>query len=711
MAKPLISPGAQAERQIAWVRLAVLLVFFILWIYYLSLPDYRHSVLPWLHGAVLAAALLYSVVILRQLAPVLPRPVPLVSTLLDVGLISVALVSFPMQAPLPSPYNLPSVTSAVYGLYYLTILFSVLRHDPANSLLAGLSSATAHFVLDVWPILKYDDGFLIFNESLKTLFLFATGLLAYSGARALASSRQRALANERLRLEIDARLNSLAQNLPGALFQSDLPTPGQWRFLYASEGFASLLKIDPLDLIANPSLIENRLGKEVKDRLLQKAWGSFSHGQAFSDEFLAEVPGEGLKWLRLIASPQTTVRGSWLLNGVFLDVTARKRAELEAIEARERAEAANQAKTNFLANMSHELRTPLNAVIGAAELLRQTPVSPEQRTLLDLLDRSAASLLYLLGDILDFSRLEAGRLAIEKGFFSLRRELDGLRGTFETQVRTKDLKLLWNLPENLPDPIVGDAQRIRQVVLNLLGNAVKFTESGSVSLRAEPLWGDQGSLWIRIVVEDTGIGIDPRDHERIFEKFTQVDQGKDRAYGGVGLGLSIARSLAQLMGGRLWVESERGRGARFTFEFPSYAAAPAPPAPPLEVPEMSAAEPVKILLVEDNLTNQDVQSRMLGKLGAKVTIAGSGEEALEILGRDDFDLIFLDWQMPGMDGIETLRRLRQQWPDRGLTVIALSGHALAGDRETLLEAGFDDYLSKPVRLAQFRETLDKYTAL
>jgi CheY-like chemotaxis protein/anti-sigma regulatory factor (Ser/Thr protein kinase) len=362
---------------------------------------------------------------------------------------------------------------------------------------------------------------------------------------------------------------------------------------------------------------------------------------------------------------------------------------------------ANQAKTDFLAAMSHELRTPLNAILGNADLLSRLAAAPDDQKAVRDLQMSGETLLGLIEDILVFSRLEAGRLTAESRPFRWKRQLEAVVDAFRSQAQAKGLVLVARMAAE-PEVIETDALRLRQIVSNLLGNAVKFTASGSVILEASVETGE--TPWLVVRVTDTGIGIPDELHDKIFDKFTQGEQGKSRTYGGLGLGLSISRSLAGLLGGTVGVVSQPGRGSAFTLRLPVKivdmpAVAAGPDLDPREV---------RLLVVEDNPTNQDVATRMLRKLGSTVDVAASGFDAIELASKRFYDLIFMDWQMPGMDGREATARIRALPGGQDLVIVALSGHALPGDRELLLASGFDDYLSKPVRMDDFRAVLAKW---
>ncbi|RMH10597.1 MAG: response regulator [Armatimonadetes bacterium] len=371
------------------------------------------------------------------------------------------------------------------------------------------------------------------------------------------------------------------------------------------------------------------------------------------------------------------------------------------LEAKHAAERLAQTRTEFLANMSHEIRTPMNGVLGMLNLLKETPLTDEQRDLLNTAETSAKHLLEILNDILNLAKIEAGQMKLERAPTDLKRLVRETCEMVRPQARLKGLLLREEMPEERELYAAADPTRLRQILLNLLSNAVKFTDTGEVVARLVCLRAETDQLHLRFEVQDTGIGIPPEKHALIFEPFRQADGSTTRKYGGTGLGLAISRKLVELMGGCMGVESEVGKGSRFWFELTLPVAEP-PAYVRLEQTERTTEPTIliglRVLVAEDNYVNQKVIRRTLEKWGVTVEIAENGQQALEWLAREPFHLVLMDCQMPVMDGYEATRRIRAYEATRGLhiPIIALTANALEGDREKCLECGMDDYLSKPI---------------
>ena len=527
---------------------------------------------------------------------------------------------------------------------------------------------------------------------------------------------------DRMMLMLYARKTELEKNR--ALFQTMSDFATDWIFwrmpdgtmAYSSPACETITGYTPAEITGDPDRVNKMIHEEDyevwRDHALRRHDANLDAESASMHlEFRIITKLDETRWLG------HTCRSIYGQNGEFLgvrgtnsDITEKKTAELALYDAMQRAEAASVTKGRFLANMSHEIRTPMNGIAGVAQLLAETDLTVEQREYTDIILKSAASLTALINDILDLSKVEAGKLKLATIKLNLRDVVDGVCSLLKPVADAKGIALSYRLLTDLPDLVTGDPVRLRQVLLNLVNNAVKFTPKGSVLVRVARCEdsGAADKVTVEFAVSDTGIGISREDQSALFRSFSQIDSSLTREFGGTGLGLSIARNLVQLMGGTIEVESEPDRGSLFRFRIGFLPWSDAESATVATTTGNDRAADhrdarlttLRILVVDDNRINQTIVQRMLSRFfGCSADVAQNGQEAVQLVSERPRDIIFMDVQMPVMDGFEATRVIREMEAERGghrTVIIAMTANAMAGDRERCLEAGMDDYISKPV---------------
>jgi len=568
---------------------------------------------------------------------------------------------------------------------------------------------------------------------------FLIGTMVFSTLRA-------AIKEEKERQEAQKRFNSIANNIPGAIFQWYAKDENRYGFSYMSPQCQSIFGFNSEDVLENWTAVN--IHPEDKTDFKESFLQALKQERDWLFEGRLVTNNDQIKWIRWASQPvksQENQGNTLAYNGVILDITQRKHAEDELQKAKEAVEDANKkllkvnqqledsiseakryaseaekatkAKSEFLAMMSHEIRTPMNSIIGFADLLEDTNLDKEQSEMTKTIHSSAEALLFIINDILDFSKIESGAIELEKHPFDVKKCLNDIKVLLEPKAKNKNLKFEFDL-RNSPDKFIqGDITRLRQILMNLLSNALKFTSQGKVLTRVETLEKRDKDCLLRFTVEDTGIGMTEEQIDRLFKPFSQADSSTTRKYGGTGLGLAISKKLTELMNGKIWVKSKAGLGSSFYLEIPfelceesdssKNSSATEKPAS-FNYKGMAEKYPLKILVADDNETNRKVIELYLKKMGYKPSFAKTGLEVLKAIEREELDVVLMDIQMPEMDGIKATEIIREQEKSKNskaIQIIALTASAMEGDQEKCLDAGMNSYLSKPIKIENLSKAL------
>ena len=595
---------------------------------------------------------------------------------------------------------------------FLGVLIAGVSAGAVSSLSASLSAVLAFVALSLPPLairfMASDQEVIVALGLLTLLFLGVTAV----GARRMNGS---ILQNVRLRLDSDAQVSALraseerTRKLSMVAARTDnavIITDRAGRIEWINDGFTRMTGYGPAEVAGRtPGSVLQGPGTDAQ--AVQRMRERLQRGQGFAEEVLNYTKGGTPYWVSIEVQPILDNSGATVkFMAIERDVTEARTRERQLEEARRVAESANQAKSNFLALMSHEIRTPLNGVLGSLGLLQDTVLTPEQRKFVDTSQRSADWLLSIINSILDFSKMEAGKVELEPAAFSVAALVDNVVEMLEPRASEKAISIVAEVDPDVPRAVESDPSKIRQVLLNLAGNAVKFTARGEVRIRVSLLEGDEQALRLRFTVSDTGVGIAPEQQARVFEEFWTRSEDSSHVNAGTGLGLSISRRLVHILGGEIQLESRQGTGTRFWFDIP------VTPVSPEQVAanETGASDGAgtlafgqgiqlsgRVLVAEDNSANQLVAQSLLKRLGLIVDVVGNGVEAVDAASSRPYDIILMDIGMPDMDGIAATRAIRAlSGPNARVPIVAVTAHVMRGERDSLLSQGFDDYLPKPI---------------
>ena len=531
------------------------------------------------------------------------------------------------------------------------------------------------------------------------------------------------------RAHVRRRLFDMADSIPGVVYRYRSRAEGTSHYEFLSTGVESLYGVEREAALRDASVIADTVAEEDRAALSETVAKAASGLTPLQYDFRIRTKDGTVKWVRSSAAPRLAPDGTIVWNGHWADITEQKKLEHELHDSKETADRASRAKGTFLAVMSHEIRTPLNGVLGMLELLSLTKLNAEQRTTLNVVRESGKSLQRIIDDILDFSKIEAGKLEIASEPASIAQVVESTRNIFAGNASSKGLVLTAAIDEELSPAVMVDPLRLRQILSNFVSNAIKFTFEGTIEIGAEMIERRADTEVIRFTVADRGIGMSPDAQARLFEPFMQGGVATARTYGGTGLGLTICRRLAEMMGGSVDVESELGHGTTMVLTLPVTITDPAA-LQPLDLPhpvtrtvlptrsapslEQAEREGTLVLIVDDHPVNRLVLSRQVSMLGYAAECANNGLEALQKWASGRFSLVVTDCNMPEMDGYELARRIRDLESTAAggrMPIIACTANALRGEAEACFEAGMDDYLAKPVGLAELQSKLSQWRPL
>jgi PAS domain S-box-containing protein len=551
---------------------------------------------------------------------------------------------------------------------------------------------------------KYKTFKAIFEPLIKMVGIIFTNTALIEDQETIIAARTKSLREKTDKLKA---LNDIIQSSQLEIYIIDVDT---LKFSFVNSGARialgyteeELLQIGPADICTEYDT--NGVREKLEQTLATNKRIKFETEQ---------ISKEGYKYPIEVSLEPCFWQGKKAVLSMVNDITKRKHYETELLEARLLAEKANSAKSDFLANMSHEIRTPMNAILGLSHLLLSTELSPQQADYLRKIDISTKSLLGIINDILDFSKIEARKLELENAPFSLPDVMESVISTMSAEAHRKNIKLSYEYPDEFNEQIIGDQLRLHQILSNLTGNAIKFTDSGYVKIivTAENYSKDQSYIRLLFNVKDTGIGISQEQQDNLFKAFSQADSSITRKFGGTGLGLTICKNLVELMKGKIWIESEPGKGSNFKFSIPFQTAA-APIEKTVSIKEAPDLSNSHILLVEDNDINQLVASEIIKRTGAHLTIAGNGEEAVKLVQQHKYDLILMDIHMPVMDGLTATIKIRNMdKPEiKEIPILAMTAKAMNEDYNNSINAGMNDHISKPISPATLYSKLAEWLA-